>query len=204
MRRMGRKIKVLITTGLAVVWLTAGAQDRGALETRKKKLEAELHRTSEQIEAIDQEPQSRPGDIRAATTDGYFIEAYGVYDVNSAGGVEPTVTVRNPNAKSPIRYARIALQLFDRVGKVQRSSIGREAPTQWVSITGPLRSGDESHKGIWEPVWYNHTGWCIAIVAVQIEFFDGTKRSFSGKTLSAAIKSGIENSCPVEGPRYHD
>ena len=203
MRSMVRKIGVLISAGFAVAWLTVGAQERGALEARKQKLEAELHRTSEQLEAIDQKPPSRLEATRAAN-DGYYIEAYGVYDVNSAGGVEPTVTVRNPNVKSPIKYARIALQLFDHVGKVQRSSIGREAPTQWVSITGPLRSDDDPHKGIWEPVWYNHSGWCITIVAVQIEFLDGTKRSFSGKTLSTAIKAGIENACPVEGPRYHD
>jgi hypothetical protein len=181
---------------------SAFGQERQQLEKRRSQLEAELAKVTERLEAIERSGTSPQVDETAGPE--HFIDAFGVYTVNSAGGVEPSMTLRNPNQRSPIKYARVAIQLFDRVGKLQTSSIGGGSPTKWLSFTGPLKYEDAPDKGRWDPVWYNHSGWCIKITQIQIDFLDGSKRSFSGNTLTKAIKSGLDNSCPVDGPRYRE
>ena len=203
MLRMNPYLWVAAVAAVVLHCSPTGAQDRQTLEEHKRQLEAELKRVTDQLEAMDARSGGSPEDLLTANRT-YFVEAFGIYTVDSAGGVEPSATLRNPNQKSPIKYARLAIQLYDRVGQLQRSTIGDGLPTRWLSFTGPLKYEDPPHKGHWEPVWYNHSGWCIKIVELQVEFLNGSRRSFSGKSLSAAIKPGLDNSCPVDGPRYRE
>ena len=201
-----KKSDAPLIASLALVLLLsfslAVAQDRQRLEQRKQQLEAELKQVTEQLDALDAgTTQSGDGSTKPP---GHYVEAFGIYTVNSAGGVEPSVTLRNANQKSPIKYARVAVQLYDRVGQVQRSTIGDASPIRWLSFTGPLRFSDPPKRGHWDPVWYNHSGWCIRIIELQLEFLNGTRRSFSGKSLELAIKPELGNSCPVDGPRYRE
>ena len=195
--------KCLTAAILVLCCSVVGAQDRHKLEQRKQQLDLEMKQVTEQLDALD--ARSSSTSVGAATSEpNHYVEAFGIHTVNSAGGVEPSVTLRNPNVKSPIKYARLAIQLYDRVGKIQRSTIGDSSPTRWLSFTGPLRFEDPPDKGRWDPVWYNHSGWCITIVELQVEFISGSRRTFSGKALNAAIKAGLDNSCPVDGPRYRE
>jgi len=185
----------LITTWLALQ--PAVAQTREELEEKRKSLQADLKRVDEKLERLRE--GAGPSNNEGVT---YYVEAFGIYTVNSAGGVEPAVTLRNADSKSPIKYARIAMQLYDRVGKVQHSAIGDSSATQWLRFTGPLSAEDKPAEIRWEPAWYNHSGWCIVITALQLEFLDGRRRSFSGKAVLEALKPGLGNSCSVNGPAY--
>lgn len=127
----------------------------------------------------------------------YFIEDFGVYDPNSAGGVEPYVEIVNPNKQSALKYLRVQMTLYNEVGDVVRSTIGGQS-TAWISFTGPLTADEGAYKAKWDPVWYNKTGYCVKIQAITVEFMNGKKLSFSGSSLAKAIASDMKNDCTVK------
>ena len=145
------------TTGLLLITLAVSSvaigQERQQLEQRKRQLEAELAKIAVKLEDLKGRTSSTPtGEV---TDFGHFIDAFGIFTVDSAGGVQPHITLRNPNPRSPIKYARFALQLFDRVGSPLTSTIGDQSPTRWVRATGPIKFEDDPSVLTWNPVWYN-------------------------------------------------
>lgn len=123
----------------------------------------------------------------------YFVQSFGIYQVNSVGGVEPFAVLGNPTADSTIKYLRIQTTVYNAVGDRIRSTLGASA-TQWLKFTGPL-SAQQKMSAQWGPVWYNTTASCLTIQAVTVEFMNGTTRSYAGKTLRKALAPSIENTC---------
>ena len=170
---------------------------RDQLEAKKRSLEAELRHVNEQLKS---QTLIEPPSVEANEKASYFIDGYGIYDVNSAGGVEVTMRVVNPNSKSEIKYLHVQIQLYDKVGEMLRSKIGGKGIAT-LQITGPIKYGDMPRRTQWDPVWYEHSGWCIRIISVQVQFLDNTKQSFAGKSLSNALKPALKNECVVSSPR---
>jgi len=183
------------TVSAALFLLGASAQSIEDLRAQQTHLEDDLTSVRAKIEALGKQQASPPKP--------YYIAAFGLYDVDSAGGVEPSIHLVNPNKSSPIKYANIKMQLFDRVGKPASSSIC-EGSTAWVKMTGPIAFSDDVRKGRWDPVWYNHSGWCIKLIELDIEFMDGKHRRFTSKTLPSVLKEGLKNGCPPNGPEFQE
>jgi hypothetical protein len=161
------------------------------LRQRKSALEVEIGKLNEGIRDIETNDKASQ-----TTRPNYFIETFGIAQINSAGGVEPFAVLVNPDSKSPIKYVRIQTTLYNAVGDVIGSSIGGKT-TANLSFTGPLSFEDGKRSIEWEPVWYNSTGECIKIDAIQVTFISGRVASFSGKSLRSAIAPSIENECKL-------
>lgn len=126
----------------------------------------------------------------------HYIDSFGIVEVNTAGGVEPYVIFVNPNAKSAIKYVHLQMRLYNAVGDPIRSRIGGHNVAS-LSYTGPLEAGRDPEKADWEPLWYNHSGHCVTITSVSVEFMNGRKESFSGKGVLKALAPGLSNDCRI-------
>lgn len=123
-----------------------------------------------------------------------YIESFGIAEVNSAGGVVPVMSVTNANPRSAIKYVRVQVGMYNAVGDQVYSSIHGQTP-RWVRMTGPLAPGDSRLAVRFEPIGYNQTTTCIRANTVEIEFMDGTTRTFSGKDVQKAMASGVYSDC---------
>ena len=195
---------IVVTISSSPTLLAADvAMEVATLKGQKQKLEAELKAIEAKLLEMEFGTAHGKASDHSVSPIDHFITAFGVYDVDSAGGVEPTVDIVNPNRKSPIKYFRVTMQLHDRVGGIIKSTTNGSSTAALV-YTGPIAFGEGAAKARWNPTWYNHAGWCVRVVSVSIEFLDGTRRSFSGRNLEAAMKPGLGNSCPPDGPRHRE
>lgn len=126
-----------------------------------------------------------------------YVQEFGIREVNSAGGVEPFAVFSNPNKTSAIKYITMYLALYNGVGDAIRSDIGGNN-LAGISFTGPLKHDEDDRSVNWGPVWYNSTAKCIQIRSMSVEFMNGKRVSFSGKALTAALATDIENHCRVK------
>ena len=141
-------------------------------------------------------PPSAPKPERSRSV---YVKNFGIYEVNSVGGVELYAVFTNPNTTVAIKYINMQLTLFNAVGDILRSDIGRTT-TAGISFTGPLDHAAEERNAYWGPIWYNSTGHCVAIQSLSIEFMNGKRLSFAGKNLAAVLGPDIENDCRVKKP----
>ena len=167
------------------------AQSIDALRKRQSTLEAELDRVKSQISEIENRSSQQVEPERTVT---WYIREFGISEVNSAGGVEPYFVFVNPNINAPIKYINIRALLYNAVGDVISSDIGRQT-TAGLSFTGPLSNSDGEKRSHWGPVWYNTTGKCIKLTSIVITFTNGKVATFDGKTLKGALAPEIENTC---------
>ena len=104
---------------------------------------------------------------------GYFplaIEGFR-FSVNSAGGVEPAIRIRNRTEKT-IKYTTVELSPFN--------SVGDPAPDRFdksftLRLVGPIEEQGRStfnYEG--NPVIYNGVVSCIEVRRVIVEYMDGT------------------------------
>ena len=126
----------------------------------------------------------------------HYLESLS-FEVNSAGGLEPTMKFLNPNKDSAIKYIRIGFTVYNAVGDRVRSTIGRG---EWdrLLVTGPIDPDSGGKESNWGPVGYNHSASCLKILSLEIEFMNGRKRAYSGKGLSSALHPNFDNECKVE------
>ncbi|TFY99265.1 hypothetical protein EZ313_22135 [Ramlibacter henchirensis] len=124
----------------------------------------------------------------------HVVQAFGIEEVNSAGGVELEARFVNPNKMSSIKYIRLQVTPYNAVGDVVRTRIGDHSTT-WIRATGPIRSGEEPEWRGWNPVWYNATTECVKINAVEVEYMDGKKRMYTAKALKEVLSPEIKNDC---------
>ncbi len=124
----------------------------------------------------------------------YYVKGFGIYEVNSAGGVEPYATFVNPNAKAAVKYIRLRATPYNAVGDVISSFIGRQS-TVGMCMTGSLAQSDGEKLTGWEPIWYDHSAICLKIESVQVEFVNGKTLSFAGKSLRGALSPELQNDC---------
>jgi hypothetical protein len=180
----------------AVALLTASfasAQSIEALRKKQSSLELELERIKVQISEIESKASS-PSETEKKPV--WFIKDFGISQVNSAGGVEPFFVFINPNTNSPIKYITIRALLYNAVGDVISSEIGRQT-TGLLSYTGPLSNADGEKRADWGPIWYNTTGDCIKLASIGVTFVNGKVLSFEGKNLKSALAPELANTCSM-------
>lgn len=131
-----------------------------------------------------------------AQVGGYFVREFGLWTVNSAGGVEPYAKFVNPNPREDIKYIDLQISMFNAVGDVVYSEIGSRA-TRAVRMVGPLGSDHGERSSQWKPIWYNHSAACLQIESVRVEFMNKTILNFSGKLLYKALHPALKNKCGV-------
>jgi hypothetical protein len=163
------------------------------LKATERSLITELERVKASISEINEKLLSSTGKPKP----NWFIKEFGVWTVNSAGGVEPYFIFNNPNEKSAIKYISVQISLFNSVGDMVGSQIGGDR-TKGIRFTGPLTHEEGETRASWGPVWYNTTGSCIKIESMTITWMNGKNQTYAGKSLQAAFAPNVENSCRVK------
>lgn len=127
----------------------------------------------------------------------WIIKNFGVWDVNSVGGVEPYFVFTNPNNKSSIKYISLQISLFNAVGDMVSSTIGNQR-IKGIQYTGPLAMEDGEDKAQWGPIWYNTTGSCVRVESMRVTWMNGKSQSYAGKALKNAMAPDLSNSCRIK------
>lgn len=96
------------------------------------------------------------------------------WDINSAAGVEPSITFTNHTNKQ-IAYIYFTLKFYDRMGNPAYCSI-RSEHTRRLKVTGPINAGENDTR-YWDPIIYNASTAAIKPLKIEIEFTDGTKQT---------------------------
>lgn len=94
------------------------------------------------------------------------------WDINSARGVEPSITYTNHTDKQ-IAYINFTVKFYDRMGRAAYCSI-KNQHSIILTVTGPIQAG-EKDTSYWGPAIYNGATAVIKPLRVEIEFTDGTK-----------------------------
>ena len=98
------------------------------------------------------------------------------WDINSADGVEPSITCTNHTNKQ-IAYVYFTLKFYDRMGNPAYCSI-RHEHTRSLKVTGPINAG-EKDTYYWDPIIYNGSTAAIKPIKIEIEFTDGTRQTIN-------------------------
>jgi hypothetical protein len=163
------------------------------LKSTERSLNAELERVKASILEINEKLLSATGKPKP----NWLIKEFGVWTVNSAGGVEPYFIFNNPNEKSAIKYISVQISLFNSVGDMVGSQIGGDR-TKGIRFTGPLTNEDGEYKASWGPVWYNTTGSCIKVESMTVTWMNGKIQTYASKSLQDAFAPDVQNSCRVK------
>jgi hypothetical protein len=132
----------------------------------------------------------------AAREGGYFVTGFGLWTVDSAGGVEPFATFVNPNPASNIKYIDLQIVMYNAVGDVIRSTIDNRS-IGLVRMTGPLSNEDGAQQYQWEPVWYNRSAACVKIKSMRVEFMNRKVLNFANGALARVLHPSVKNECGV-------
>lgn len=132
-----------------------------------------------------------------AAKGGYFVQEFGLWNVDSAGGVEPHAKFINPDKSADIKYITLQVSMYNGVGDRIRSEIGGSS-TSSIRMTGPLANEDGLHEVRWDPVWYNHSAACIQVTSVRVEFMNKKTVTFAGPALKNAFHPDVVYQCGVE------
>ena len=144
------------------------------------------------LELVQTEGKKLSAELAAKGT--YFVQAFGLWDVNSAGGVEPYATFVNPSQSDSIKYITLQIAMYNAVGDRISSTIGRFS-TGSIQMTGPLANEDGLREARWAPIWYNHSAKCIQVTSVQVQFMNKKSITFSGPTLNRAFHPDVAYQC---------
>ncbi|MEW6367947.1 MAG: DUF1566 domain-containing protein [Acidobacteriota bacterium] len=63
-----------------------------------------------------------------------------------------------------------------------------------LQTTGPYEGRDDFNETEWEAVWRNTTIECLEIIDIEVDYTDGTSRTYS-KELPQLLVEGFTNSC---------
>ncbi len=94
-------------------------------------------------------------------------------DINSAGGVEPEIRIKN-NTDKQISYIYITLKFYNRMGNPAYCSI-RNAHTRRLKVTGPL-NGNQTDTYYWDPIIYNYATAVSQPQTITVIFTDNTQQ----------------------------
>jgi hypothetical protein len=172
-------------------------RSKAAIAEKINKLKQKEKSLSEELEKIRSsmvELNAKALSLSWKPINNWIIKDFGVWDVNSAGGVEPYFVFTNPNDKSPIKYISLQISLFNAVGDMVGSSIGNQR-TKGIRYTGPLAMEDGEDKAQWSPIWYNTTGSCVRVESMSVTWMNGKSQSYAGKALTNAMAPDLSNSC---------
>lgn len=138
--------------------------------------------------------EGKPSAAEDAFNNGYFLTDVGIWEVDSAGGVEPYIYVVNAKKTETLKYLTLTVRFFNAVGDVVSSEIGGYRSFS-IEFTGPLKNQDGPQKAVWEPVAYANTADCMHVDSVKVTFMSGKSEKFSGKNLHNAFKPGVKFRC---------
>ena len=190
------RMAATILCGITLQTAAHGAPRVETVETltaKKVAIEADLAKVNALIERAISQASDRPD---ADTPKKYFVEDFGLWGVDSAGGVSVSMVIDNPNADVP---------LYNQVGDQLRSRID-SSTLRTLQFTGPLKAGEalEGREGKWGPLWYDSTGHCIKMVSVLVTYMNGKRQSFSGASLKNALSPRLTNDCRAGAKQYTD
>ena len=116
-------------------------------------------------------------DLELDPTNNYILTIQQIdWEINSAEGVEPSITCTNHTNKQ-IAYLYFTLKFYDRMGNPAYCSI-RHEHTRRLKVTGPINAG-ENDTYYWDPIIYNGSTAAIKPLKIEIEFTDGTKQTIN-------------------------
>ena len=146
---------------------------------RKKEADekAEEEKRLAEQRLADQEREARENEEWQAALPQQGIPAYIkslTYNVNSAGGVEPTILVKNLSDQR-IKYTTVEIAPFNSVGDPAVDTVNGTR-TLSVRLVGPIHPeevGDYSFGN--NPPYYSNVATCFELHRLTIEFFDGTQ-----------------------------
>ncbi len=170
---------------------SCAADSLDGLKRQRADLERQLELTNARISVLEAKNSTND---EVTTAKAYYIKNFGIWDVDSAGGVEPYAAFYNPDSKNPIKYIRMQVTPFNAVGEVVSSSVGGKT-TFGLNFTGPLVESDGAKEVTWRAVWYNSTTHCIRVDSIQITYMNGRTLNFAGKNLTAAFSPEFRNDC---------
>ncbi len=195
----GSKTLVVTRTGVRdIVWtdgltgceVYARADSIARAEEHRRQVRAAAQAVTEQAQAAVAQAEAR----RLATLPVVVIGPS--VEVDFVGGVEVAIGLRNQSRKI-IRYAYFTFIPYNAVGDAQRSSIGGTSTVR-ASFTGPLEAGEETNV-TWRALWYNSTISCVRLTHIEVQYMDGTSRTFSPATPYTYNPTG--NRCTYEAQR---
>ncbi len=186
------QLKLVALTCTTLVCNLALAQPSlDELRSRRTSLQEELSQLDKQI--TEQEQAQRQAETKTPRPT-HFVSAFGIDEIDSAGGVSPYVTVLNPDPKGTIKYIRVRLTPFNAVGDAVTSSVGQRGSAD-LQYTGPLEAIHEDQRTVWRPIWYNSTVDCLRVDSVTVVYVDGRTKRFIGSSLKQALAPGLKNDC---------
>ena len=114
---------------------------------------------------------------------------------NSAGGVDLDIKFTNTSFET-IKYINYTVRAYNSVGDPAGGEI-RSSSYRNLNDTGPHRAGDtdESH---WGTLYYNWSIECVQVTKASIEFMNGKKKTYSGKSLEKLFGPTYVKSCKVD------
>lgn len=98
---------------------------------------------------------------------------------NSVGGVNVGIDVTNLSNKT-IKYLRFNVSAYNAVGDKVRGEISRSSSAN-IYATGPFVANGFNSLS-WSNVWYNNSIRCTEITSMIIEYMDGSKRTYTGRS----------------------
>jgi hypothetical protein len=143
--------------------------DRAILaESRKQKKAVEQERIDKK-KAVEQERIDRL--IAAGIV---FELSRFSWQHNSAGGVEPFISIQNFSNKT-IKYTSIQGRVFNRVGDPAPAKHGDRTNLLSLKLVGPVSGKSaESYSYKNNPPFYNDVAHCIEVRKIIVEFTDGS------------------------------
>lgn len=93
------------------------------------------------------------------------------WDINYAGGVDPTIKFKNNSGKT-IKYVEFETSYYNRVGDPAKCDIW-DSNKKTLQITGPIKSG-EVYSGYWDAVIYNNQMSRIDINKIKVTYMDAS------------------------------
>ena len=105
-----------------------------------------------------------------------------IEDINSADGVDISITWQYLNTSKDIKYLYFTISPYNCVGDPVK---GRYDNAPWSDngskigkIIGPIYGSDERQESHWETFWYNRSICSIKIVKVKVEYMDGSNYTY--------------------------
>ncbi len=111
------------------------------------------------------------------------------WEINSVGGIEPTITFKNKSSTKTIKYIDLTVEFFNSVGDKLTNDIGFGQTTASMQYTGPLKPG-ASETVYWNPVFYNSTfGHTLNFKKIEIQYTDGTTTTLEDGVANETVVS---------------
>lgn len=116
---------------------------------------------------------------KTATKPAITVNSF-TWDINSAGGVEPEITLTNNRSKT-IKYIDFTIYFYDRFREPVYNEIGYYNYEN-MRIVGPIASGKKDTY-YWKPVFYNSQVSAIGVFDFLVTYTDNTTEKVKCSTL---------------------